>query len=108
MRFTVVHDHAHILQREPGHVASLDNLPHSLLNRWNELARNRAALYRVDKFESFPARQRLDAQIDFAKLAGAASLLLVAIVTLRLRHDRLTGRNRGGPGVGLDLVLRRH
>jgi hypothetical protein len=34
-----------------------------------------------------PARQRLDAQVDLAELAGAAALLLVPMVAFRRRRD---------------------
>src|SRR5689334_21204306 len=108
MRFAVVHDHAHILQREAGYVTGLDDLSHALLNRGNELAWDRAALDRIHKLESFAARQRLDTQIDFAELACSARLLLVTIVSFSLRHDRLAEWNGRRPRVELEFVLRCH
>jgi hypothetical protein len=44
------------------------------------VSRDRAALDLVDELEAGAARQRLDAQEHLAELAGAAGLLLVAVV----------------------------
>jgi hypothetical protein len=58
-------------------------------------ARDGAALDRVDELEAGAARQRLDAQVHLAELAGAAALLLVAVVALgRPRHGLAVGDAR--------------
>ena len=61
----------------------------ALLDRRDELAGDRAALDLVDELEAGAARQRLDAQEHLAELAGAAALLLVPMVALGRRGDRL-------------------
>ena len=55
-----------------------------------------------------PRGERLDPQVHLAELAGAAGLLLVPAVALRLGGDGLAERNRWRLGVELELVLRRH
>ena len=50
------------------------------------------------------ARQRLDAQEDLAELAGAAALLLVPVVALGRRGDRLAVGDPRRPRVDLEAV----
>ena len=50
------------------------------------------------------ALQRFDAQIDLAELSGAAALLLVAVVALGRRGDRLAVGDARRPRVDLELV----
>ena len=57
----------------------------------------------VDELEARAARQRLDAQEHLAELAGAAGLLLVAVVAFGLGRDRLAVRDARRLGVDLDL-----
>src|SRR3954468_21028884 len=59
VRLAVVDDDSQILQRKARDVAALEDVAHALLDGWNELPRNRAALHSVDELEAFPARQRL-------------------------------------------------
>ena len=76
----VVDDHAHVLERVAGDGAAVQHLAHAFLDRRHELAGDGAALDLVDELEAAAARQRLDAQEHLAELAGAAGLLLVAMV----------------------------
>ena len=85
----VVDDDAHVLQRVAGDRALGQHLAHALLDRRDELARDRAALDLVDELEARAARQRLDAQEHLAELAGAAGLLLVAVMAFGRPRDRL-------------------
>src|SRR6185503_446651 len=75
---------------------------HALLDARDELVRDRAAAHLVDELEAGAARQRLDAQEDLAELAGAAGLLLVAVVALGAAGDRLAVRDLRLLGVDLD------
>src|SRR5256886_5728702 len=108
MALAVVHDHAHVLQREACDVAGVEHAAHTLLDRRDELVGDRAAFHAVDEFEAAAAGQRLHFQEPLAELAGAAGLLLVAAVPFRARRDRLAVGNRRRAGVELELVLRRH
>ena len=80
----VVDDHAHVLQRIAGDRAAVQHLAHAFLHRGHELAGDGAALDLVDELEAAAARQRFDAQEHLAELAGAAGLLLVAVVAFGL------------------------
>ena len=71
--------------------AGRHRLAHPFLDRRYERRGYRAALDLVDELEAFgacAARQRLDAQEDFAELAGATCLLLVPMVAFGRRSDR--------------------
>src|SRR5439155_13859160 len=72
-----------------GDDTGVEHLAHALLDRGDELRRDRATLDLVDELEARAARQRLDSQIDLAELAGAAALLLVPVVSLGRRGDGL-------------------
>ena len=97
----VVDDHAHVLQLIAGDGAVFEHLAHAFFDGGNELARNRAALDFVDELEAAAARQRLDAQEHFAELAGAAGLLLVAVMAFglarRSSRDRRSSADASSP-----------
>ena len=69
-------------KRIAGDGAALQHLAHALLDGGNELAGNGAADDVVDELEAAPRAQRRDAQKHLAELAGAAGLLLVAVMAL--------------------------
>ena len=85
MVLAVVDDHAHVLQREARdrRLSSAPARRPSCTAGINVL-RNRAALDLVDELEAGAARQRLDLQEHLAELAGAAGLLLVAMMPFGL------------------------
>jgi len=87
MRLAVVDHHPHVLQGISGHRAAAQHLAHAFLDRGDELAGDGAALDLVDELEAAAARQRFDAQEHLAELAGAAGLLLVAMMALGLAAD---------------------
>ena len=83
-----------VLQRVAGDRALVHHLTHALLDRGQELPGDGAAEGGV--LEDQPVErvldvsgERLDAKVDLAELAGAAGLLLVAVVPLGLGADRL-------------------
>ena len=84
---------AEVDHRVAGEVAAHARVLDALLDRRNELPRNRAAEDVVDELEIGAARQRLDLDLAVAELAVAAGLLLVAAVRLGRRLDRLAIRN---------------
>src|ERR1700693_1692144 len=94
MRLAVVDGDAHVLQREAGDEAGLEDVAHAFLDRRDELLGDRAALHGVDELETLPARQRLHPQEDLTELPRAPRLLLVAAVTLGLGGDGLAERDR--------------
>ena len=102
----VVDRDAQVLHRVAGDEARLQHAAHALLDRRDELVRDRAALHLVDELEALAARQRLDLEEHLAELAGAAGLLLVPAVAFGARRDGLAVGDRGRPRVELDLVLR--
>src|SRR5262249_9733997 len=65
----------------------------ALLDRGNVLVRDDAALDLVDELELRAARQRRNAEVDFAELAATTALLLVAVVALGAALDRLAIRH---------------
>ena len=79
---------------KPAIAPSVEHLAHAFLDRRDELAGDRAADDVVDELEARAARQRLDAQVHLAELAGAAGLLLVAVVAFGRTRDRLAVRHR--------------
>src|SRR6185369_15853272 len=83
----VVDHYPHVDHRIAGDGAGGEHFAHALFHGRDELARNRAALDLVEELEAAPARQRLDAQVDLAELAGTAALLLVPVVAFRWRRD---------------------
>src|SRR5690606_33495037 len=100
----VVDGHAHVLQRVSGDGAAGHHLAHALLHDGDELARDDAALDLVGELEAGAARQRFDAQEHLAGLAGAAGLLLVAVVPLGLAGDGFAIGDARWPGLDLDSV----
>ena len=56
MRLAVVDDDAHVLQREAGDEAGVEDVAHAFLDRRDVLAGDRAALHRVDELETLTAR----------------------------------------------------
>src|SRR5688500_19827024 len=76
VRLAVVDDDAHVLQRESGDEARLENVAYTLLDRRDELLGDSAALHRVDELETLATRERLHPQVDFAELSGATGCLL--------------------------------
>ena len=52
MRLPVVDDDAHVLQREAGEEAALDDVAHAFLHRRDELSRDRSAFHCVDELET--------------------------------------------------------
>jgi hypothetical protein len=87
MVLAVVDDHAHVLHRITGDRAAAQHLAYAFLDRGHELPGNRAAFHFVHELEAGAARQRFDAQEHFAELAGAAGLLLVAVMAIGVRGD---------------------
>ena len=81
------------LHRIPGHRALTENLANAFFDRGNELAGYGAADGLVDELESRAPLQRLDLQIDLAKLAGTAGLFLVSAMTFRCPRHRLPVRH---------------
>ena len=100
----VVDDHAHVLQRIAGDRAAGEHLAHAFFHRGHELAGNGAALDLVDELEAAAARHRFDAQEHFAELAGAAGLLLVAVVAFGLGADGFAIGDARRVGLHLDAV----
>ena len=103
MVFAVVNGDPNILHCISGDCAGGQYLAHSFFDRRYELVGNRAANDLVDEFETLVSRQRFDAQKNFAKLAGAAGLFLVTVVTFRLAGDGFAIRDAGRPSVYLDV-----
>src|SRR5690606_35455331 len=66
-----------------------------------------SAYHRIDVAEALAAVQRADAQVDFAELAAAAALLLVAVVPLGRDGDRLLVGDARRVLLGLDAVTPR-
>src|SRR5690606_40465214 len=81
------------------------DLAYAFLDGRYELAGYRAADDRVHELESRAAGQRLDPQEHLAELAGAAGLLLVAVVTFRVARDRLAVGDLRRPRFQLDAEL---
>src|SRR5690606_13088993 len=100
----VVDGHPHVLQRVSGDGAAGHDLAHALLHGGAELARVGAALALVGELEAGGSRRWLDAQEHLSELAGAAGLLLVAVVSLRLAGDGLAIADARWPGLDLDPV----
>src|ERR1700693_6560879 len=94
MRLAVVDGDAHVVKREAGDEAGLEDMAHAFRDRRDELLGDRAALHGVDELETLPARQRLHPQEDFTELPRAPRLLLVAAVTLRLCGGGVSARGR--------------
>ena len=82
MVLAVVDDHPDVLHRIAGDGAAGQHLAHAFLDSRQELAGDRSALDLVHELEAAAARQGFDAQEHFAELAGAAGLLLVAVMAL--------------------------
>jgi hypothetical protein len=80
------------------------HLAHALFHGRDELPGDGAALDLVDELEAAAARQRLDAQEHLAELAGAAGLLLVAVVAFGRRRDGLAVGDARRTRVDLELV----
>ena len=100
----VVDDAADVHHRIPGDGAGAQHLAHALFDRGDELPWNRSALDLVDELEPAAARHRLDAQEHLAELAGAAGLLLVAVMALGVGGDRLAVGDARRPRVDVELV----
>src|SRR3546814_6296458 len=75
--------------REPGDDARLLGRLEALLDARNVFLRHRAADDLVLEQETGPRLLRLEHQLDAREMAGAARLLLVGVVRLRLRRDGL-------------------
>src|SRR3974390_1062941 len=108
MMLAVVDRHANVLQRKPRDRALHQHLLDAFLHGRNELIGNRAALDRILEFEARASRQRLESQGEFAELAGAAGLLLVPMMALRLAHDCFAVRHAWRARLDLDLELAGH
>ncbi len=80
---------AEIDHRVAGQEAAEPRVLDALLDRRDELPRDRAAEDVVDELEVAAARQRLEPDLAVAELPVAAGLLLVAAVRLGRRGDRL-------------------
>src|SRR5690242_20830898 len=93
MTLPVVDDYLHILHWIAGDGAMLHDLQHAFFHRWNVLPGDRATFYFIHELEAAAARQRLDAQIDFAELPSATSLLFMPAVSFGRRCDRLAIRD---------------
>ena len=100
----VIHGHANVHHRVAGNGAAGQHLAHALFHGRDVLARDGAALDRVEKFEATATRQRFHAQEDFAKLPGAAALFLVPVVALGIRRDGFAVGDARRSGVDLELV----
>ena len=82
-----------------------EHLVDAFLDRGDVLARNRAADDFVDELEAGAARQRLDPQVHLAELAGAAGLLLVAVVAFGFAAYGLAVRDFRRPRRDVDPEL---
>ena len=89
MVLAVVERDAEVHHRIPGEEALAADLLDALLDRRDEVARDRAAVDVVHELEVLAAGQRLDADAAVGELPVAAGLLLVAAVGLGLLRDRL-------------------
>ena len=102
--------HLDVLQAITRQRPLLQQLQHTLADGRLELSGNRPA-------EDVPAplqrrlaaaRQRLDFEVDLPELAGAAGLLLVAVVALRGNRNRLAVRNLRRLGGDIQFELPVH
>ena len=105
---SVVDNDAKVLQRIASCVARGEHFSHALFYGRNQVVGDGAALNLIDEFEARAARQRFDAQIHFAELAGAARLLLVACMPFGLCGDRFAVRNRRCRGFDFKLEVDEH
>ena len=96
MERPVEHGDPEVDHRVAGEIAAQPRVLDPLLDRRDELPRDRAAEDVVDELEVGAARQRLDLDLAVAELAVAAGLLLVPAVRLGRRRDRLAIGMRGG------------
>src|SRR6185369_16637874 len=99
MVLAVVDRDADVLERESRNRALGKRMADALLDRRDKLVRDRAADDVVDELEPAAARERLDPEVDLAELAGAAGLLLVAVVALGRARDRFPVGDRGRLGL---------
>ena len=96
---------AHVDDREPVDAALLHRLVHALLDRRDELPRDRAADDLVLELEADASLQRLDAHERDAELAVTTGLLLVPTFGLGVGGDRLAVRDLHVFGLDLDAEL---
>ena len=79
-----------------------------VLDRRNEVARNRAALGAVLELETAALGQRLDLQFDHAELAVTAGLAHETALGFRRAPDRFAIRHLRLADIGVDLELAQH
>ena len=103
-----MHHNAHVHHRIAGNGTGSQRLTHAFFHGGNELVGNRSALDLVGEFETGATWQRFDAQVHLAKLAGAAGLLLVAVLGLRPLGDGFAVGDARGAGIDLELVHLAH
>src|SRR5918999_106712 len=100
----VVEANLHVHDRVAGDGALAHRLHYPLLDRRDELARDRAPHYGVLELEALAARERGDLDPCVPELPPAACLLLVAALGLGGPRDRLLERHLGRPCLDLHPV----
>ncbi len=104
----VVHRHPYILHGIAGNCAAFQHLANAFFHGRNELIGDGASHNLVDKFETAFSRHGLYSKINLAELAGAAGLLLVAVMAFRRFGDGFAVRDARRLRVHLHIVLLRH
>ena len=105
MVLAVEHGDPHIHHRVARDGPAGHGIAHALFHGRYVDTRDHAALDGIDKLEARAARQRLDPQTHLAKLAGAAGLLLVAVVAFGGRGGGFSVGDAWRMRVELEAVL---
>src|SRR5262249_22396369 len=107
MRGSIINDHAEAGDRKADQASLRYHRPEALLDRTYEFLRNRTTEGVVDKLK-VAFFHRLDVSGNTTVLSGAAGLLLVCVIELRLAGDRFAVSNLGSSGFDLGAIFTLH